>query len=480
MGLAVSRKRSQRACPGYTSREGLQSHSCWCGGRILASVSVRFLSLMAHEGLSDQKKHDRRPMKRPSKSRYFPRTIDAYVEQRLKSSGAVVIEGPRGCGKTWTGSKHAETIVRVDSASGQRMAATSPGLLFRGTPPVLLDEWQTAPDLWNAVRHEIDDRGKKGQFILTGSARPTDSTPRHSGAGRMARVRMRTLSLWEARKSTGEVSLGDLFLGQPVEGTSKTPLGAYAEHVVHGGWPALLDASLDEAIAFAEDYVALIVEHDVSSLDGVQRDPLRLRRFLEAYATLSAHPVPMTRIVERASSHRDATLARATADGYAVAAERLMVTDDIRAWSTHLRSRARLASVPKRQMADPSLACALMRVTPERLLDDLSSFGYLFESLVARDIRVYAQANDAEVFHYREHGGELEVDLVIEARGGAWIGVEVKLGEGYVDQAATNLRMLADTRIVRPPAALVVITTGEYAYTRDDGISVVPLGALRP
>ncbi len=178
--------------------------------------------------------------------------------------------------------------------------------------------------------------------------------------------------------------------------------------------------------------------------------------------------------------HGGANLARATVDSYAVASERLMLTDDVRAWSTHLRSRARLATVPKRHLADPSLACALMRVTPERLLDDLNSFGYLFESLVARDLRVCAQANDADVYHYREHGGELEIDLIVEARGGDWIGVEVKLGEGYIEEAAKNLRLLADTRIVRPPAALVVITAGEYAYTRDDGISVVPLGALRP
>ncbi|RLB56136.1 MAG: hypothetical protein DRJ42_04195 [Deltaproteobacteria bacterium] len=411
---------------------------------------------------------------------YLPRILDARIERRLKSSGAVVIEGPRGCGKTWTGSHHAKTIVRVDSVSAQRMAATNLGLLLRGEPPVLLDEWQTAPELWNAVRHEVDDRQAKGLFILTGSARPADDARRHSGAGRMAKARMRPLSSWEAQRSTGEVSLAELLSARPVEGQSKTPFVEYAALVVRGGWPALLDASIDEAIAFSEDYVSLIVEHDAATLDGAQRNPDRLRRFLEAYAALSAHPVPMTRIVARATASADATLARATADNYAVAVERLMVTDDVRAWSTHMRSRARLTRVPKRHLADPSLACALMRATPERLLDDLESFGYLFESLVTRDLRVYAEANDADVYHYREHGGELEVDLIVEARDGAWIGVEVKLGEGYIDDAARNLRLLADTRIKRPPAALMVITTGEYAYTREDGVSVVPLAALRP
>jgi predicted AAA+ superfamily ATPase len=359
------------------------------------------------------------------------------------------------------------------------MAATNLALLLRGDPPILLDEWQTAPELWNAVRHEVDDRQARGQFILTGSSRPLDDAQRHSGAGRMAKVRMRTLSLWEGQRSTGEVSLAEIFSGRAVEGMSKIPFIGYAEHVVHGGWPAILDASIDEAIAFSEDYVDLIVEHDAASLDGVRRDPTRLRRFLEAYAALSAHPVSMSRIVARATAKGD-TLARVTADGYAVAVDRLMVTDDVRAWSTHLRSRARLATVPKRHLADPSLACALLRLTPERLLDDLKTFGFLFESLVARDLRVYAQANDADVYHYREHGGDLEVDLIVEARSGAWIGVEVKLGEGYIEDGAKNLRRLANTRIDRPASALVVITAGEYAYVRDDGVFVVPLGALRP
>ena len=411
---------------------------------------------------------------------YIQRIVDTAVERRLESVGAIVIEGPRGCGKTTTGAHHSATVTQVDSPGSLAAASIDPRLLLGGNVPVLLDEWQAAPSVWNAVRREIDDRQAVGQFILTGSARPLDDPTRHSGVGRFGRVVMRTMSLSESGLSNGTVKLADLFAGEPVAGRSAVGFEGYVEAIVRGGWPALIDASLDSAREFNRDYVELLATDEVASLDRSHRDPRRLRALLEAFAAFSAHPAPMSRVISRSVTPDDSVISRVTGDLYATALERLMVIDDVPAWSTHLRSRARLTEYPKRHLTDPALACALLRATPDSLISDLNTLGYLFESLVTRDLRVYADANDADVFHYRERGGELEVDLIVEQRGGAWIGVEVKMGIGHVDEAAATLLRLANTRVTRPPSALIVVTTSEYAYTRPDGVSVVPLGTLTP
>lgn len=290
------------------------------------------------------------------------------------------------------------------------------------------------------------------------------------------------MTLFEQRFSPGTVSLRDLLDGrQPPTGTSTLDLGAYAERIVVGGWPGLMGRSVDDAMAFTSGYIDMIVDHDIDVISGARRNPRLVRRFLQAYAQLSAHPARLSTILDRARGiAQDEAPSRWTAEPYLDALGRLMVVDDVEAWNPELRSRTRLMTTPKRYLVDPSLAAALMERDPTRVLGDLNTFGYLFESLAVRDARVYATAANASVYHYRERAGELEVDLVIERRDGAWIGLEVKLGSALIDQAAAALLRLASARVVRPPAALVVLTATEYAYRRDDGVIVAPLGLFGP
>ncbi|MGF1662380.1 MAG: ATP-binding protein [Kineosporiaceae bacterium] len=414
---------------------------------------------------------------------YLTRVLDTQVSSDLRAVGAVVIEGPRACGKTRTAEQHAGSTVRLD-ADDQVLAAAQidPALVLAGPSPRLLDEWHLVPGLWNAVRREVDDRGGAGHFILTGSAMPVADDRRHSGAGRMVVTRMRTMSSWESGASTGRVSLAALFGGEPARASGERRVPDYVEDVVRGGWPELVDASPDRAKRFLDGYLDLVVERDVPVLGG-RRDPIRLRRFLRAYAELTAHPVSLRSVVARAvgtDAQEQATLTWHTADTYHDIAQRLMIVEDVPMWSTRLRSRATLTEVPKRHLCDPALAVALMATDAHGLLRDLRTFGFLFESLVTRDLRVYAQASDAGVFHYREKSGDLEIDLVVERRDGAWIGVEVKLNPDAVDSAAAALRRLADRRVAVPPAALIVVTAGPYAYRREDGVDVVPLATLGP
>ncbi len=419
----------------------------------------------------------------PQNPTYLPRVADASVVAALQALGAVVIEGPKACGKTETARQHARSEVLLDlDPEAQHAAAVDPRLLLTGAAPRLIDEWQREPRVWDAVRREVDARRSPGQFILTGSATPRDQAVRHSGAGRMTVMALRPMTLFEQGYSPGAVSLAALLDGQaPPAATSALDVIAYAERIVVGGWPGLLGRSVSDATLFMDGYIDTIVEHDIDVVSGARRDPRLVRRFLHAYAQMSAHPARLSTVVERARGiTEDDGPSRWTAEPYLDALARLMVVDDLEAWSPELRSRTRLMTTPKRHLVDPSLAAALMGCDPARLLGDLRTLGYLFESLAARDVRVYADAADAAVYHYRERAGELEVDLVVERRDGAWIGAEVKLGSTLVDEAARSLLRLATARTTRPPAALVVLTATEYAYQRPDGVFVVPLGLLGP
>lgn len=414
---------------------------------------------------------------------YVRRVADELVASALQAAGAVVIEGPKACGKTETARQHtnSEVLLDVDLEAG-RAVAIDPRLILSGAVPRLIDEWQREPHIWDAIRREVDTRRASGQFILTGSATPKDSTVRHSGAGRMVVVSMRPMTLFEQGFSPSTVSVSALLDGyEPPTGASTLDLAAYAERIVVGGWPGLMERSVREAVAFNSGYLDMIVDHDIDVISGTRRNPRLVRRFLRAYAQWSAHPVRLSTVVERArGTAEDEAPSRWTAERYLDALGRLMVVDDVEAWNPELRSRTRLMTTPKRHLVDPSLAASLMECDPTRLFGDLNTFGYLFESLAARDARVYAAAANASVYHYRERAGELEVDLIIERRDGAWIGIEVKLGSGFIDQAAAALLRLKAGRVVRPPAALVVLTASEYAYQRDDGVIVVPLGLLGP
>ncbi|MPV51153.1 DUF4143 domain-containing protein [Pseudactinotalea sp. HY160] len=410
---------------------------------------------------------------------YVARIVDRELDTELDTMGAVVIEGPKACGKTSTALQRAASWIHLDQDVSARAAGLAdPRLLLPGPTPHLLDEWQTVPGLWNAVRHEVDDRGRTGQFILTGSSTPTDDVRRHSGSGRFGHISMRTLTLFESFRHGG-VSLRGLMHDEFTPERCPVTITDYVDAIVRGGWPQVRATSVETAARFVRNYVRDAIEVDIPAITGSRRDPARMRRFFTAYAQVTSQTATLAAIARRVRGG-EGEMARDTADSYRSAAERLLLVEDLPAWSPDLRSRTRLLSLPKRHLADPSLAVALLGADAGRLQRDGETLGFLFESLVTRDLRVYAQACDATVSHYRERDGDLECDLVVEEADGTWAGFEVKLGPAAIDTAASNLLRLASTRVKRPPAALVVVTTGQFAYQRDDGVIVVPLAALQP
>ncbi|MDR1998858.1 MAG: DUF4143 domain-containing protein [Frankiaceae bacterium] len=398
--------------------------------------------------------------------------------------GAVLIEGVKACGKTQTARQRAASEVLLDSdPDAERRAAIDPRLLLDGGAPRLLDAWQRVEPLWDAVRRAVDDRGRPGQFILTGSATPADEVKRHSGAGRFGTLRMRTMTLAEKRATTPSVSVAGLLRGEPLT-PANSPLTArdYLAHIAVGGWPALVGADEETARDFLDGYLDVIVASDIKEVSGGPRNPRLVRRFLHAYAQMVSQPANMATIMKRAiadvADNVDAP-ARNTAEIYLGALRRMMIVDEVPAWDPSVRSSKRLTATPKRHLADPSLAAALLNMTTARMLDDLETTGFLFESLVAHDLRVYAEAARGFTYHYREAEGRLEVDYIVETRDGDWMGVEVKLGQSDIDKAADSLHRLA-ARVKREPRALVVITGTPLAHTRDDGVHVVPLALLGP
>ncbi len=398
----------------------------------------------------------------------------------------MLIEGPKACGKTWTGQRFARSEVFLEERPDLWGIATqATGLLLEGATPRLLDEWQRVPDLWHLVRAACDRRGLAGQFILTGSAVPPDEFTRHSGAGRISRVRMRPMSLYEMGLSTAVASVGGMLEALQawdcpvVEADLDVPDLVYA--VCRGGWPQFIDLSVEEAMGQIRSYVDNICRVDMSAVDGVRRSPERVMRLMQSLARNVANHVGIDRLAKETEGQ--IPLDRSTVKTYMETLSRLFVVEDLPAWNVHLRSRARLLKAPKRHFVDPSLAPASLGVGPQRYLDDLNAFGFLFESMAVRDLRIYAQAHDASVYYYRDYGG-LEVDAVVETRDGRWSAVEVKLGGAKaIDRAAATLLKLRD-RVTEQRAAnlaqLVVITGGRYSYRRPDGVAIVPLAALGP
>lgn len=414
---------------------------------------------------------------------YHPRIVDEELRRRLGSMGAVVIEGPKACGKTATARQVAASEVLLDVDRDARQAvAVDPALVLEGPTPRLIDEWQIEPSIWNHIRRAVDDRGLAGQFILTGSAVPADEVTRHTGAARLTRLRMRPMSLFETGDSSGAVALGSILDGaQPRSPETSLSVADLATLVSVGGWPGHLNRTPDNALQANRDYLEEIRRVDVERVDGIRRDPAKVGRFLRSIARNVASYASVATIAADAGG-ADGALAKQTAHDYMSALERLMIVEDQPAWAPHLRSRSILRSTAKRHFVDPSLAVAAMRTGPDRLLADLNLFGFLFESLVVRDLRIYAQAQDAEVLQYRDNTG-LEVDAVVEAADGRWAAFEVKLGPGMVDDGAATLLKFADrvdTSRCGIPALLGVIVATGYGYVREDGIAVIPIGALGP
>ena len=415
---------------------------------------------------------------------YRPRVADAELIARLAATGAVVIDGPRGCGKTETARQAAASEVRLDVDVEARAAGLlAPALLLGGDRPRLIDEWQLVPAVWNQVRREVDESGgRPGQFILTGSAIPADDVTRHSGALRFSRLRMRPMSLVEAGYSTGDISLKDLLDGtEPRAVDPGLTINDLAERITVGGWPNLQDRTIDEAQIALRGYLDETRRVDLVRVDGVGRDPENVARVLRSLARNVATGAS-ARAIAADVGGAEGPIDHHTVLAYLAALSRIFVVEDLPAWSPALRSRTVLRGAPTRHFVDPSLAVAALGTTPDRILRDVETLGFLFESLVVRDLRIYAQALDASVFHYRD-STDLEADAIVERRDGIWAAFEAKLGQGAIDRAAESLLRLAsrvDPEKHGPPAALAVITGWGYGYRRPDGVAVIPIGALAP
>lgn len=416
-------------------------------------------------------------------SPYTPRIADKELADRLGSRGAVLIEGPKACGKTETARQAAASEVLLDvDEQAREAAALDPALLLDGDTPRLIDEWQMEPRIWNHVRRAVDDRQEPGQFILAGSAVPADDLTRHSGAGRFSRLRMRPMSLFESGHSDGAISLRSLMDGSPARSGESIGLASIAEAVARGGWPALQQLPVEAAMRGVSDYLEEVSRTDINRVDDSRRDPSRVRRLLRSLARNVATHVTTTTLATDSADAGDEPLKRQTVAEYLAALERLFVIEDQPPWAPHLRSRSILRKSPKRHFVDPSLAASALQVGPTALLRDIKLFGFLFESLVVRDLRIYSQPIRGEVRQYRDNKG-LEIDAIVEA-GDSWAAFEVKLGgPEAIEEAAANLLKFArevDTERSGEPSALGIIAAGGYGYTREDGVQVIPIGALGP
>lgn len=420
-------------------------------------------------------------------NKYLKRIADRVLQERLAASGAVLIEGPKWCGKTRTALENSKSHLFMQdpdkAISYLKAADTKPSLLLKGDTPRLLDEWQTAPVLWDAVRFMVDQRGKSGQFILTGSAVPKDNVVQHTGTGRISRLLMRPMSLYESMESNGSVSLKALFDGETeIDNFSTLTIEQIAFAIVRGGWPASIGESEKIALRHAIDYVEAIINADVSRVDGIEKNPVRVRALLRSLSrNISTLATIRTIHDDIAMGDADESISEKTISQYLGALDRIFVTENLPAWNPALRSKTAIRTSPKRQFVDPSIATAVMRLTPSRLLEDFNYFGFLFESLCDRDLRIYAEAIDGQVFHYRDGSG-LEADAVIALNDGRWAAVEVKLGSKEIEDAAVHLLELknkVNTEKMREPSFLMILTGTEIAYRREDGVYVVPLGCLK-
>ncbi len=414
---------------------------------------------------------------------YQARVVDEELRQRLKTSGAVLVEGPKACGKTETARQVATSEVLLDVDEGARAAvAIDPNLVLAGDTPRLIDEWQVEPRLWNHVRRAVDERKEPGQFVLAGSAVPADDATRHSGAGRIGRLRMRPMSLFESGLSDGSISLRDLLEGGRAEsGDTGVGLTDLTEAIARGGWPALQGLPLEAAMESVADYLEEVCRTDINQVDGVHRDPARVRRLLHSLARNVATYVAMSTLAADTADSGD-PLKKHTVGEYLSALRRLFVVEDQPPWEPHLRSRSILRKSAKRHFVDPSLAVSALGADPPALLRDLNLLGFLFESLVVRDLRVYSQRGRREVRQFLDNKG-LEIDAIVESDGG-WGAFEIKLGgEDPIEEAAANLLKFAgeiDTQRSGEPSTLGVIVAGRYGYAREDGVQVIPITALGP
>ena len=421
--------------------------------------------------------------------KYRKRIADDILKRKLEGKGAVLIEGPKWCGKTTTAEQFAASVLYMDDPEKKEqniaMSELSPKRLLNGDTPRLIDEWQLAPKLWDAIRFEVDHRSKLGQFILTGSAVPADTTEiTHSGTGRFTWLTMRPMSLYESGDSTGEASLENLFAGtKSIEGDSNLSIDRLAFLVCRGGWPQSVDMRDEIALDQAFDYYDAIVHSDINRADDVKKDAEKVKRLMRSYARNQGAQVPNTVLSRDISANEDKTISEETVASYVDALRKIFVVEDMPAWNPNLRSKTAIRSSDTRYYIDPSIAAAALGIGPNDLINDLNTFGFLFETLCIRDLRIFADSLGGEVYHYRDKDGQ-ECDAVIHLRNGKYGLIEIKLGGSkLIEDGAKSLKAMKDkidTDKMNAPSFLMVLTgTGDFAYCRKDGVYVVPIGCLK-
>ena len=422
-------------------------------------------------------------------SEYRKRLVDTILHDKLEAKGAILIEGPKWCGKTTTAIQQSKSVLRMDNPSEKEqnlsLAKINPLRLLKGDTPRLIDEWQLAPTLWDTVRYEVDQRSKMGQFILTGSAVPPDTKDiTHSGTGRFSWLMMRPMSLFESGDSSGEISLKELFDGNlDIDGENQNDIERLAFLICRGGWPGAIDLKEKSALQQAFDYYDGVVKSDINRADGNTKNEERVRRIMRSFARNQGSQVANTVIASDILMNDSSSINEDTVHTYIDALKKIFVIEDMSAWNPNLRSKSAIRTSDTRYYIDPSIAVASLGIGPDDLINDLKTYGLFFETLCVRDLRVFAQTLDGSVYHYRDNTN-LECDAVVHLRNGKYGLIEIKLGgDTLINEGAENLKKLAskiDTTKMKAPSFQMVLTgVGQYAYKREDGVLVVPIGCLK-
>ena len=417
--------------------------------------------------------------------KYLPRVVDKEIDEIMEIMGAVLIEGCKWCGKSTTGLHHAKSVIEFQNPDKKQeyeeINYTKPSLFLEGEKPLMLDEWQMYPVVWDAIRSDVDHSGLKGQYILTGSAKPKEDDIMHTGTGRISRVSMRPMSLYESGESTGEVSFKDILEGKDIKGISKLSLEDLASVIVRGGWPAAININSDAKYRIAKEYVKSLIHEEVRKVDNVERNHEKMQNVLRSLARNISTHVSTSTIEDDVKNIFDNDISRPTLNDYINTLEKLFVIENVPATNLNLRSKYALRTRPKKYFVDPSIGTAILEISPADLIKDLKTFGFMFESLCIRDLKIYTQIYGSEISFYRDEK-DFEVDAIIRTPNGKWGAIEIKLGAGYINEAANNLlkfKEKIDIKKCGEPAFLMVLTGASYSYKREDGIYVVSIGTLK-
>lgn len=417
--------------------------------------------------------------------KYLPRIADKLLKQKLEYMGGVLIEGCKWCGKSTTAKQVAKSYVEFQNPDRkiqyEKINSTKPSIFLEGEKPRLFDEWQMYPVVWDAIRTDVDRTGLKGQYILTGSTRPAENLVMHSGTGRITKLLMRPMSLYESQESNGKVSLKDVIDGKDIEGVSTLDFDSLMNAMIRGGWPESLEIEGDNKYEIAKDYIKSLLSEEVTSLDNIERNPRKMDVVLKSISRNISTSVSKSTIVDDVANQFSNNISRPTLDSYLSTLEKLFILEYVPATNLNLRSKTPLRVSPKIELVDPSLAIASLGLKKADLINDLNFTGFIFENLCMRDLKIYADSLNASLSYYRDKN-DFEVDCILSCDNGKWGAIEIKLGAGEIPYAAENLNKFkenVDTKKYGEPSFLMILTGDEFSYKREDGIYVVSIGTLK-